>query len=388
MDATGIICEYNPLHSGHKKQIDTIRAEHPDTGIVCLMSGNYVQRGVPAIVDKSLRAQAAILCGADLVLELPLTASLSSAEGFAQEGVRILGGFCNRLCFGTETADRKTLFSVAHALLSQEFPIALRLELDKGLSFPAARQAALQAMGLNSDILALPNDILATEYCKAIVQQGLAMEIMPIRREGSYHDTTINPENPSATALRGAMLQNEPWLAYVPETVRETLESGTLHTLSAGEQAILYRLRAMTDEEYMALPYGSEGLWRKLMHNARTLDTLEEIITATKSKRYTRTRLDRMVLCAFLGITADNISSPAPYVRVLALNDRGRNLLRAARSIGCFPNAGEDTKHAYQELEYRSGRLYSLFALGGTEIPYTEQDRRVFYSPEKGTGNA
>ena len=388
MDVTGIICEYNPLHLGHKKQIDAIRAAHPDTGIVCLMSGNYVQRGAPAVADKSLRAQAAILCGADLVLELPITASLSSAEGFAREGVRILGGFCSRLCFGTETADRQALLSVAQTLLREDFPQALRRELDKGLSFPAARQAAVQAMGVNADALTLPNDILATEYCKAILQQRLSMEIMPIRREGGYHDTAIDPENPSATSLRGAMLQRKPWRAYVPEAARSCLEAGTLHSLSAGEQAILYRLRTMTDEAYMALPYGSEGLWRKLMHNARTLDTLEEIIAATKSKRYTRTRLDRMVLCAFLGITETDISTPAPYARVLAFNDRGRSLLKAARSTGCFPNAGEDTQHPYQALECRCGRLYSLFAVGGGETPCAEENRRVFYLSEKGACNA
>ena len=106
MKITGIICEYNPLHTGHRKQIDTVRAvQGADSGIVCLMSGNFVQRGMPAIVDKALRAQAAVLCGADLVLELPVTASLSSAEGFAAGGVRILSPFCSHLCFGAETAD-------------------------------------------------------------------------------------------------------------------------------------------------------------------------------------------------------------------------------------------------------------------------------------------
>ena len=103
MKTVGIVCEYNPLHLGHKKQMDRIRAEFgPDTAIVCAMSGNFVQRGMPAIADKSLRAKAAVLSGADLVLELPVTASLSSAEGFAAEGVRILGGFCDSISFGTE----------------------------------------------------------------------------------------------------------------------------------------------------------------------------------------------------------------------------------------------------------------------------------------------
>ena len=381
MDITGIICEYNPLHLGHKKQFDIIKAKYPHTGIVCLMSGNYVQRGHPAVFDKSLRAKAAILSGADLVLELPVTASLSSAEGFASQGVRILGGFCHRLCFGAESADKEALLTTAQALLSPEFPARLRSELDKGVSFPVARQAALQAMGIQNDTLSLPNDILATEYCKAILLQGVSMEPMPILREGNYHDTGVDPENPSATALRACMEQNQDWTGYVPEAAQAVLAGAEAHTLAAGEQAILYRLRTMTDSEFEALPYGSEGLWRKLMHNARKYATLEEIISATKSKRYTRTRLDRMVMCAFLGITQKDMDSPAPYTRVLALNDTGREILKAARDTGAFPNAGDDVDSPYQELEHRAGMVYDLFTHGKLSLN-READRRIYYKKE------
>ena len=378
MDATGIICEYNPFHLGHKKQIDTLRAAYPDGAIVCLMSGNYVQRGAPAILDKSLRAKAAMECGADLVLELPVTASLSSAEGFAREGVRILGGFCNRLCFGAETADKDALLATASALLREDFSEALHRELDKGLSFPAARQKALVTMGLSGDILSQPNDILAVEYCKAILSSGLHMEPVVIAREGSYHDSTADSQNPSATAVRALMQQGNRWENFVPDLAKDIFEGAALHDLAAGEQAILYRLQTMTDEEFEALPYGSEGLWRKLMQNARTLANLDDILTATKSRRYTRTRLDRMVMCAFLRITEKDISSPAPYVRVLALNDKGRDILTSARKTGCFPNTGESVDHPYQELEYRASRLYSLFAARG-EQPQQEQQRRIYY---------
>lgn len=380
MEIIGIICEYNPLHIGHKKQIDKIRLMYPDSRIVCLMSGNYVQRGAPAIFDKSLRAQAAISCGADLVLELPITAALSSAEGFASEGVRILGSFCHKLCFGAECGNKDALLSTAKALLSEAFPKALRTQLDKGLSFPAARQAALLAMGLPENTLSNPNDILATEYCKAILTQNSTMEPLPILREGNYHDTAIDMENPSASALREQILSNSKWLPYVPEQVHKHFQDAVVHCLSSGEQAILYRLRTMCDGEFESLPYGSEGLWRKLMHSARKYATLEEIIAATKSKRYTRTRIDRMILCAFLCITEEDIFSPAPYTRVLAFNDRGRDVLKIARKAGCFPNAGEDTGTAYQALEYRAGMIYSLFT-ANTTAPYQEEDRRVLYLP-------
>ena len=380
MEATGIICEYNPLHLGHQKQLRAVRTACPDGGIVCLMSGNYVQRGAPAILDKSLRARAAVECGADLVLELPITASLSSAEGFAREGVRILGGFCDRLCFGAETANKDTLLAAAKALLREDFPEVLHRELDKGLSFPAARQKALAAMGLSGDILCQPNDILAIEYCKAIISLGLAMEPMVIAREGGYHDNIADTKNPSATAVRGLMLEGKRWEDFVPAAARAIFAEATLHELAAGEQAILYRLQTMTDEEYAQLPYSSEGLWRKLMQNARTLANLEDILTATKSRRYTRTRLDRMVMCAFLGITEEILSSPAPYTRVLAFNDTGREILKSARESGCFPNAGESVDHVYQDLEIRAGRLYSLFATDAATLPQQELQRRILYT--------
>lgn len=301
MKTVGIICEYNPLHLGHKKQIDRIREEFgAEIAIVCAMSGNFVQRGSPAIVDKSARAAAAVNCGADLVLELPVTTALSSAEGFAAGGVKILAPLCDTLCFGAETANRSILMEAASALLGDGFPPLLRQELDTGKSFPAAREAALKRLGVETDLLSQPNNILAVEYCKAILSQGADMEPFPIHRQGSYHALSVDAENPSATAVRSLMLIAHNWKSCVPLEARPALENEALHSTAAGEKAILARLRTMSDAEFESLPYGSEGLWRKLMHAARRETTLEEILNATKSKRYTRSRLDRMVMCAFM----------------------------------------------------------------------------------------
>ena len=374
----GIICEYNPLHLGHFRQISRIREEFgPETVIVCAMSGNYVQRGMPAIIDKSPRAEAALVSGADLVLELPITAALSSAEGFAAAGVQILSPMCDILCFGTETADAQTLMLTANALLSDSFPPLLRQELDKGLSFPAARQAALAQMGVDAGLLSLPNNILAVEYCKAILTQGSAMTIFPIHRAGSYHAEIADAENPSATAVRNLMLYAHNWKSCVPKPVRPIFEGAALHNLQSGERAVLARLRTMTDEEFEALPYGSEGLWRKLMHASRKEATLEAIVEATKSKRYTRTRIQRMVLCAFLGITQEILEAEVPYTRILAFNDRGRRVLKEAKKSGIFLNAGEKADHPYWDLEKRCADLYGLFAIDGPEAPGREQQQRI-----------
>ena len=376
----GIICEYNPLHLGHKKQIDRIREVFgPDVTIVCAMSGNFVQRGAPAIIDKSCRAQAAVLSGADLVLELPVTTSLSSAEGFAAGGVKILGKLCDYLCFGAETADAEALMAAGRAQLSIEFPSLLKQQLETGMSFPAARQAALEQLGIDASLLRQPNNILGVEYCKAILRQESPMKPFPIHREGSYHAEIADGENPSATAVRNLMLIAHNWKNCVPRQVRSIFENAPLHSLAAGERAILGKLRTMTDAEFEALPYGSEGLWRKFMHESRLEATLEEIIAATKSKRYTRSRIDRMVMCAFLGITKDILEADVPYVRVLAFNDKGREILKAAKKDGRFLNTGEKTDHPYFLLEQRWGSLYGLFA---TEIPGTpeaENKARVYY---------
>ena len=135
----------------------------------------------------------------------------------------------------------------------------------------------------------------------------------------------------------------------------------------------------MTDAEFEAIPYGSEGLWRKLMHNARRFANLEDVITATKSKRYTRTRLDRMVMCAYLDISPEMIASPAPYVRLLAFNDKGRSILRKKKEDCPAVNAGETVDHPYWALEKRAGDLYGLFCTEGLEPPAAEENRRVVY---------
>ena len=375
MKVTGIICEYNPLHLGHKRQLDQIRQS--GSGIVCLMSGNYVQRGHPAIFDKALRAEAALRCGADLVLELPITAALSSAEGFAAEGVRILSSMCDSLSFGSETGDVKPILETARALLSEDFRSALHDALDTGISFPAAREAALRSLGLDGETLLRPNDILAVEYCKAILSQGSKLMPETIRRNGDYHAPQADDTEPSATAIRSCIEKQEPWQHLVPSEAIALFENAEVHSLPAGERAMLVRLRTMTDADFEALPFGSEGLWRKLMHCARSETRLEDVLTGAKSKRYTHTRLSRMLMCAYLGITAEQLAAPVPYVRVLGFNRTGREILKKAREHGSFINIGTPICDAYEALEARADDLYGLFAETCVNAPGQHNKRRV-----------
>ena len=378
----GIVCEYNPFHRGHWKQIRVIREKFgANTGIICAMSGNYVQRGHPAIFDKILRAEAALRCGADLVVELPVTTAPSSAEGFASGGVAVLSRLCDGLCFGAETADPDLLEQTAQVLLDEAFPPLLRRELDKGLSFPAARQAALESMGPSGKILEAPNNILAVEYCKAILRQSSPMKPLPISREGSYHAEEADFENPSATSLRLRLQKGLDISAYLPEATGQVFTGAPIHTLEAGERAVLSKLRTMTEAEFEALPFGSEGLWRKLMHESRAQATLEDIASAVKSRRYTRSRIDRMILCAFLGITAEMMHMGIPYVRVLGFNNRGREILNGVKKSGFFVNAGQPVDHPLWTLEQKWEDLYGLFQEGTTGRPGGAKNNRVIYLP-------
>lgn len=379
MKNVGIICEYNPFHNGHARQLRAVREQG---GVcVCLMSGNYVQRGEPAIFDKWTRAKAAALCGADLVLELPVTYALRSAEGFAAGGVEILDrmGCIDGLCFGSETDDINIIMSTAKALDTPEFSQKLKKELKSGVSFPTARQLALEAMGEDGSVLETPNAILAVEYCKALLRRNSAIQPLLIHREGDYHGGT-DPDAPSASFLR----TQTDWHGYVPEDALACFAGVPRHSVAAGQRAWLARLRSMEEAEFERLPFASEGLWRKVLSACRTEPTLEAIVQAAKSKRYTRTRLMRLLLCAYLGITEKMLAQPAPYVRVLAVNGRGQRVLRQAKQGGELPllHTGQRAPDcAYAALERRAADLFPLFC--ETEEFYVNLERkaRVFRIP-------
>ena len=379
MKNVGIICEYNPFHNGHARQLRAVREQG---GVcVCLMSGNYVQRGEPAIFDKWTRAKAAALCGADLVLELPVTYALRSAEGFAAGGVEILDrmGCIDGLCFGSETDDINIIMSTAKALDTPEFSQKLKKELKSGVSFPTARQLALEAMGEDGSVLETPNAILAVEYCKALLRRNSAIQPLLIHREGDYHGGT-DPDAPSASFLR----TQTDWHGYVPEDALACFAGVPRHSVAAGQRAWLARLRSMEEAEFERLPFGSEGLWRKVLSACRTEPTLEAIVQAAKSKRYTRTGLMRLLLCACLGITEEMLMQPAPYVRVLAVNGRGQRVLRQAKQGGELPllHTGQRAPDcAYAALERRAADLFPLFC--ETEEFYVNLERkaRVFRIP-------
>lgn len=370
MKIAGIICEYNPFHLGHLRQLRLVK-EHlgDDTLIVCVMSGNYVQRGMPAAWDKFARTDAALSCGAHVVLELPVTAVLRSAEGFADAGVEILTKFgCTHLCFGAECGNADALMMLAEKVDTEEFRQVLRDGLDRGLSYAAARQAALQD---DAGLLDTPNNILGLEYCRAILRQGSGMVPVAIQRNGNYHASEPDAAEPSATAIRN-LLAKGPWQEYLPKEAAAVLANAPVYDLTWGERAVLARLRTMTEQQWETTAHSSEGLWRKAMKASRECSTLEQIMEAVKSKRYPRTRIQRLLLCAYLGISEAALKASLPYVRILGFRQQGQPLLRLAKDRGelCFVNPGQTpADSAYYALETTAADLYTLFAKPNTDCP-------------------
>lgn len=374
LTTAAIICEYNPLHLGHALQLQQVRAQLGDDGaIVCLMSGNYVQRGEPAVFDKFTRARAALMCGADVVLELPLSCAIRSAEGFAFGAVEILNrlGVVDRLYFGCECGDLASLAAIARCLQGPDFPPALQAYLKTGCSFAAARQQAVTELGCQGALLRHPNNTLGVEYLKAL----LRLE-SPIKPCGLSRDLSLK----SASQLR-ADLDNPIWRKHVPSALLPLYDSAPQYRFVWGERAVLARLRSLSEQEFEMLPYGTEGLWRKFLTACRTQPDCAHILSATLSKRYPRTRLQRMLLCAYLGIDRATLEATPPYVRLLALTSRGRQVLRQAKKLGTlvWVNAGaQPPDRDYGRLEQRAADLYTLFsAPAHSAVCGTEQQGRI-----------
>ena len=342
MKIVGIVAEYNPFHNLHVFHIEeSKKLSGGDAAVVCVMSGDFVQRGEPAIFSKFARAEAAVAGGADLVLELPLPWCMSSAEGFARGGVGLLGalGCVDYLSFGAEYADVKTLSMIATMLMDPSLDRAIREELKTGVSYAAARQATVaRDLGSLATVLEAPNNILAVEYLKAIYEQRLRIEPLAVERKGPAHDG----EGGSAAELRHMLELEKSIREYVPrdcwKLYKEEMEQGRGPvTTGALELVILSRLRMKKQADFALIPDDAEGLSKKLCDAAHEETSLDGILSAAKSKRYALARLRRMCMCAALGIQAGVSDGIPPYARVLAANARGREVLRIAQEKSKIP---------------------------------------------------
>ena len=363
MRAVGIVAEYNPFHKGHEYQIRRIREMFGDnTPVVVALSGDFVQRGGAAVFSKFARAEAAVRCGVSLVLELPLPWCMSSAEAFARGGIGLLqaAGVVDSVCFGSECGDTEPLRRCAGILDSPEYSQILRDELKKGLSFAAARENSVRALaGDLGTILGFPNDILGVEYFRAAESMGFNVDFVTIARNGTAHDAPG-----SASDLRCRMEEGAHWMEDIPPEAaavfaREIREGRGPVLPEDLRIPLVSRLRACAKKDFASVPDGGEGLENLLYDASRSENSPEEMAMAAKSKRYALSRLRRMIYSAALGICEDMTREIPPYIRVLALDEKGAELLREMKNAAKLPIL---TKPAH--IRRLGETAQDIFALG------------------------
>ncbi|NCC15267.1 MAG: nucleotidyltransferase [Clostridia bacterium] len=345
MKTIGIITEYNPFHLGHQYMIEDAKKKSCADRVVVVMSGNFVQRGEPAFFDKWTRAKAALANGADMVLELPVLFAAANAETFARAAVRILEdtGIVDVLCFGSESGNLTSLQEAAKLMSNEteEFRSLLKANLDEGMSYPSARAKALETISnINCEILSQPNHILALEYLKALEHYHCRMIPMTIKREGAnYHNPSLIAKFASASAIRKGFLEDQMAQAYaqVPENCyavySKALSLGTAPVLWKNyADALNYKLRTMSAEDLRQIFEVTEGLENRILRAVDTCYEIEDLIEFIKSKRYTRTKIQRILLHILLDIKAAEVSyfmekPHMPYLRVLGFCKENADIL-------------------------------------------------------------
>lgn len=342
----GIVGEYNPFHNGHLYHLQQSKKLTSSNYTVAVMSGNFTQRGSTALIDKWSRSEIAVHCGIDLVLELPTLYAISSAENFAEGSIKLLNSLkvVDYISFGAETSNIDILENLADVLYREprEYKNILSHELGKGLSFPKARENALMLylrdIRKYVNVLSSPNNILGVEYLKALKKYKSNIQPVSIARfETGYNDTNYTANIASATAIRNIVKNGGfdilrrllPDISY--SILMQNIKQGhIIPDLSVFERQIIYNLRKMDTSEIAELPDVSEGLEFALKKASNTCNNIVEFLNNVKSKRYTSTRIQRILLYSLLGITKKDIAisrKTNPYVRVLALNQRGKFLI-------------------------------------------------------------
>ncbi|WP_032121773.1 nucleotidyltransferase [Clostridium amazonitimonense] len=388
MKIAAIISEYNPLHNGHKYHIEKTKEELNCDYIICIMSGNFVQRGLPAYIDKWNRAEMALLSGVDLVIELPVIFSLSSAEFFAKGAVEILDslGIVNYLSFGSEIGDTEPLKLISSVLCEEpnEYKYLLKNHLSSGLPFTKARTLALiEYMNNNSctydskylmDISNSSNNILAIEYLKTLFRINSSIIPFTIKRQGAnYNDENLNKDFSSATAIRNYLKSSSdlsPLKNHIPSSSYKIIENLTKRNYKFAEIENIFpfiKYKSLTDEASLKnIPEASEGLYNKVYKTLWNSENYHDAIKEIKSKRYTYTRISRLLCQYYIGFENYPVESlrrsNTEYIRVLGFNSRGSKLLKEIKNKSNIKIHTKIPKELCPmlKLDMQSTRAYSM----------------------------
>lgn len=373
----GIIAEYDPFHNGHKKHIDSLRADGA-THVAAVISGSFTQRGEPALLTKFCRAEMALKNGVDLVLENPLPFAIAPAERFALGGVSVLQalGCVETLSFGSECGDVGALQTLAALIDTPAYHQALKKSLSTGIPYAAARQQAVEVCKGDSlaTLLESPNNTLGLEYIRATAKISADFRFHTLKRVGAAHNTDEICDNiASASHLRDLIRREKVDDAAVcmpsasVDTLQAAVDAGNIAVcVERLEHVLLARLRTMELADFAALPYISEGLEHRLYQASRTAASYSDLLESVKTRRYPAARLRRILWAALLGLPREDTHTAPPYIRVLAMNNRGREILSTASPTlpiltrtAQIHNMTEEAQNLFS-LECRATDLHAL----------------------------
>lgn len=399
MKVVAIITEYNPFHNGHKYQIDEVRRIlGEDTAIISIMSGNYTQRGEIAALDKTERAKAAVLCGVNLVLELPFPFSCSSAELFAGSGVKIADelGIVDYLAFGTEGQDTDKLTAIFERMASSEYEDMLTAlsKGDTGASqgYPEICQAAYNML-YDDDLereFFTPNNILASQYVKALRRLNSDIKLLPIKRQGAGYSDGFRPETPlqSATYIREEIANgNISALDYTPNFAKslysELINLGKMPSdISTLDMAIISHFRLNPPSEKTEFFDTLGGLYNRLYALSLKTEDIKSLILEAQTKKFTTARIRRAILYSYIGVTSSDIKCDPLYTQALAMDSLGCELIKKSKKVSKIPIITKPASYKDLGLEIAkqrelSARADAVFALT-FKAPYTATHEVTF----------
>lgn len=388
MKITGIITEYNPFHLGHEYHLNASLVKSKGDALVCIMSGNYVQRGLPAMVDKWTRTEIALAGGVDLVIELPTIFSISSAEFFSFGAISTLNAMnvIDEVCFGSEYGDCEFLYKVAE-IFQKEPPFyksLLKEYLEKGLPFATARSHSVikyltthiteEKVDILKNLLSSSNNILGIEYCKSLIKCKSNIKPSTIKREGGdYNSLDFNYKFASASAIRKSLLEKgnlEDVRRYLPSYSYNILEKYIADGFCFTNDDRLFsyvKYKLISNPEILKhIPEAKEGLNNKILKELPKVNNLNELILAVKSKRYTYTRISRILCSVFLDVDEDilKLRNDTPkYIRVLGFNEKGKKILKEVKdrsSVNIITKLPRKVEDKMLKFDINSTNLYSL----------------------------
>ena len=344
MKICSCIAEYNPFHLGHLKHIDYMKSVLGAEKIIVVMSGNFTQRGEPAVLDKFTRAKQAIIAGADVVIELPTVFATSNAERFATGAINVIRslGVADSICFGVESGDKDAYIKLATAMNNEnkEFKKALKEQLEQGVSLAKAKFLAVQALGGNFDekLVNSPNNILALEYTKALLKSKSDIEIFPMLRDGDHNDKTLKDGVTSATSIRSALKEGRIKKAKksLPPFVYKDLKEYPF----IFDKLLMSNVVTATTENLKQIADCTEGLENRIKAFSKDNRTVDTLVEKVSTKRYPQTRIRRILTANLLGITNDFVVDCLQsdlYAKVLAVNSNSLDLISLMAKNSSIP---------------------------------------------------